>query len=51
MHATFPDHVVAIVGNHDLFILVDTVLHPSAPRPMGVAVSQYAYSFQHPQVG
>jgi len=46
----FPDHVVAIMGNHDLFALLDAVLPPSErDRPMRVPVSSYAYSFLHPQ--
>lgn len=46
----FPDRVVAIVGNHDLFALIDTVLDPKvSKRPMRYPVSQYAYSFVHPQ--
>ena len=50
LHQTFPSHVVAILGNHDLFALVDAVLDPSDHRrPMGTAVTNYAYAFVHPQ--
>ena len=41
-----------MLGNHDLFILLDAVLDPTPEtrRPMGLRVSQYPYSFAHPQV-
>ena len=60
----FPDNVVAMLGNHDLFALIDasTVLaradnftsmpHASpmeTTHPMGGPVSRYVYAFQHPE--
>ena len=44
-----PDHVVAVVGNHDLFALLDASLTPSRTRPMGTVVAEFSYAFAHPQ--
>lgn len=50
MEESFPQNVVAILGNHDLYALLDAVLLPDeTDRPMGVPVSSYAYAFAHPQ--
>ena len=45
----FPSQVLAMMGNHDLFAMLDAVLTPTAARPMGAPVSQYSYAFTHPQ--
>ena len=44
-----PDQVVAVVGNHDLFALLDASLTPSSSRPMGTVVAEFSYAFAHPQ--
>jgi len=49
VHRAFPDRVVPIIGNHDLFAILDTVLDATARRPMRRAVTKYSYSFVHPQ--
>lgn len=49
LEAAFPTHVLAMMGNHDLFALLDTALADGADRPMGVPVTEYTYAFNHPQ--
>ena len=38
-----------MLGNHDLFALLDAVLAPGAARPMGRPVGDFTYAFTHPQ--
>ena len=45
----FPSQVLAMMGNHDLFAMLDAVLTPTAARPMKAPVSEYSYAFTHPQ--
>ena len=45
----FPTHVVAMMGNHDLFTLLDVALEDGADRPMGTPVLDFTYAFVHPQ--
>lgn len=45
----FPTHVVAMMGNHDLFTLLDVALEDGADRPMGAPVLDFTYAFTHPQ--
>jgi len=46
----FPTHIVAIMGNHDLYMLIDTMMHPqSHSYPMGQPVHDFTYSFVHPE--
>jgi len=45
----FPNNVVTVLGNHDLFLLLDAVLADGYDRPMGRPTSEYVYSFNHPQ--
>eukprot|EP01043_Picozoa_sp_COSAG02_P084915 COSAG02_NODE_22659_length_745_cov_0.603715_2_plen_104_part_01 len=49
LETAFPAHVVAMMGNHDLFTLLDVALEDGADRPMGIPVLEFAYAFQHPQ--
>ncbi len=49
LETAFPTHVVAMMGNHDLFTLLDVALDDGADRPMGIPVLEFAYAFQHPQ--
>ena len=50
LEAAFPANIVAMMGNHDLFALLDASLSPAADRPMGIDVGEYVYAFTHPQV-
>lgn len=47
---TFPAHVAAVLGNHDLFALLDAVLaegaRPADGRPHG---RNSVYAFSHPE--
>jgi hypothetical protein len=45
----FPANVVAMMGNHDLFALLDATLVETAGRPMGIPVAEYTFAFPHPQ--
>ena len=49
LEAAFPRHVLAILGNHDLFALLDATLPPSAARPMGAPAYEFTFAFPHPQ--
>ena len=49
LEQAFPTHVVAMMGNHDLFMLLDATLSDDADRPMAVPVFEYSYAFMHPQ--
>lgn len=46
----FPMNVVALLGNHDLYALLDATLTQDSDRPMGRPVAEYTYAFAHPQV-
>lgn len=49
LETAFPTHVVAMMGNHDLFALLDVALADDADRPMRHSVLEYTYAFSHPQ--
>lgn len=49
LETAFPTHVVAMLGNHDLFALLDVALEDSADRPMNIPVLEFTYAFPHPQ--
>eukprot|EP00329_Picozoa_sp_Boothbay-MS584-11_P003868 34590_3 len=48
LETAFPKNVVAMMGNHDLFTLLDVTLTAGAGRPMGVPVSEFAYAIHAP---
>lgn len=45
----FPRNVVALLGNHDLYLLLDTLLLDGASPVMGIPVRDYAFAFTHPE--
>ena len=49
LETAFPRNIVAMMGNHDLFALLDVTMREGADRPMGMPVSEYAFAFPHPQ--
>ena len=51
LQETFPNNVVTILGNHDVFMILDTALSfsKSNPHPLGFPFYEYAYSFVHPE--
>jgi len=51
LQETFPDNVVTILGNHDVFLVLDTSLSFNAtnPYPLSAPFYDYAYSFMHPE--
>jgi hypothetical protein len=49
LEQAFPTNVVAMMGNHDLFALLDATLVGTADRPMGGPVAEYTFAFPHPQ--
>eukprot|EP00929_Paragymnodinium_shiwhaense_P048264 TRINITY_DN24422_c0_g1_i6.p1 TRINITY_DN24422_c0_g1~~TRINITY_DN24422_c0_g1_i6.p1 ORF type:complete len:441 (+),score=59.80 TRINITY_DN24422_c0_g1_i6:86-1408(+) len=46
---TFPRNTVALLGNHDLYFLSDSVLKEGAAPLMGVPVRDFSYAFTHPE--
>jgi len=50
LEESFPSHILAIMGNHDLYMLIDTMMHPYFHSyPMGQPVHDFTYSFVHPE--
>jgi len=51
LQETFPNNVVTILGNHDVFLVLDTSLSFNAtnPYPLSAPFYDYAYSFMHPE--
>eukprot|EP00553_Chaetoceros_curvisetus_P002230 CAMPEP_0204628904 /NCGR_PEP_ID=MMETSP0717-20131115/16834_1 /ASSEMBLY_ACC=CAM_ASM_000666 /TAXON_ID=230516 /ORGANISM="Chaetoceros curvisetus" /LENGTH=154 /DNA_ID=CAMNT_0051645665 /DNA_START=89 /DNA_END=550 /DNA_ORIENTATION=- len=51
LQETFPNNIVTMLGNHDVFLILDTALsfHPENPHPLGFPFYDYAYSFMHPE--
>ena len=45
----FPQRVLALIGNHDLYALCDALLEDGASPLMGVPVRDFAYAFTHPE--
>jgi len=46
---SFPRNVLALIGNHDLYFLADSVLPNGAANLMGVPVRDFTFSFIHPE--
>eukprot|EP00439_Symbiodinium_sp_Y106_P086922 s485_g36.t5 len=46
---SFPRNVLALIGNHDLYFLADSVLPEGAANLMGVPVRDFTFSFIHPE--
>ncbi|CAE7911907.1 unnamed protein product [Symbiodinium necroappetens] len=46
---SFPKNVLALIGNHDLYFLADSVLPDGAATLMGVPVRDFTFSFIHPE--
>ena len=46
---SFPQKVVAMMGNHDLYTLADAMLPEGATLFMGAAVKDFSYAFVHPE--
>mmetsp|Transcript_12984 Transcript_12984/g.20142 ORF Transcript_12984/g.20142 Transcript_12984/m.20142 type:complete len:488 (-) Transcript_12984:327-1790(-) len=51
LQESFPDNIVTMLGNHDVFLIFDTALSFSDnnPHPLGHPFYEYAYSFMHPE--
>ncbi len=51
LQETFPNNIVTMLGNHDVFLILDTALsfYPENPHPLGFPFYDYAYSFMHPE--
>mmetsp|Transcript_15662 Transcript_15662/g.23728 ORF Transcript_15662/g.23728 Transcript_15662/m.23728 type:complete len:461 (-) Transcript_15662:1-1383(-) len=51
LQESFPDNIVTMLGNHDVFLVLDTALSFSQnnPHPLGFPFYEYAYSFMHPE--
>jgi len=45
----FPDQVLAMLGNHDLYMLMDSLWSDGATQLMGRPVRDFAYAFTHPE--
>jgi len=45
----FPDRIVALIGNHDLYLLSDTMLAEGSAMFMGASVRIFSYAFSHPE--
>ncbi|CAE7327624.1 SLP2 [Symbiodinium natans] len=46
---SFPRNVLALMGNHDLYFLADSVLPDGATTLMGIPVRDFSFSFIHPE--
>lgn len=51
LQETFPNNIVTMLGNHDVFLVLDTALSFSEenPHPLTHPFYDYAYSFMHPE--
>ena len=50
LEENFPTQICAIMGNHDLYMLIDTAMHQNYHSyPMGQPVHDFTYSFVHPE--
>mmetsp|Transcript_109836 Transcript_109836/g.309714 ORF Transcript_109836/g.309714 Transcript_109836/m.309714 type:complete len:458 (+) Transcript_109836:25-1398(+) len=45
----WPDNVLALLGNHDLYFLSDALFSDGATQLMGSPVHQFVYAFTHPE--
>ena len=48
LQETFEDHVVTMLGNHDFFLVLDT-MYNAENHPLGFPFYEYAYAFMHPE--
>eukprot|EP00927_Polykrikos_kofoidii_P059482 TRINITY_DN54632_c0_g1_i1.p1 TRINITY_DN54632_c0_g1~~TRINITY_DN54632_c0_g1_i1.p1 ORF type:complete len:482 (+),score=38.71 TRINITY_DN54632_c0_g1_i1:71-1516(+) len=46
---SFPHHVLAMLGNHDLYLLFDALFYDGASQLMGAPVRDFVYAFTHPE--
>jgi predicted MPP superfamily phosphohydrolase len=49
LQETFPDNVITLLGNHDFFLILDTVLefNQNNPHPLGRPKYEYTYGWMH----
>jgi len=51
LHQLFPDNILPMLGNHDLYLLLDATLdfNFSEQHPMGQMAHDFTYAFIHPE--
>jgi len=45
----WPDKVVAVLGNHDVYLLADALLEQGSGAMMGTSVRDFTHAFSHPE--